>query len=149
MQIRVLEFMQQVELFKGIKNMRNEKNNLPFKITPEFIAFSVGLGRLTDQGLYTQSQVCENMYTVPHISWHINSQANAKQHYKGLKHCLTPSEHSNVNEYIISYFTTIMQMWKPLLQEYVYVHICFLSYFFGFIFILSYENSCHFSRVTQ
>jgi len=48
MQIRVLDFRQQVELFKRIKNMRNEKNNLPFKITPEFIAFSVGLGRLTD-----------------------------------------------------------------------------------------------------
>lgn len=43
MQISVLGFRQQVELFKGIKNIRNEKNNLPFKITSELTVFSVGL----------------------------------------------------------------------------------------------------------
>ena len=69
MQIRVLDFMQQVELFTGIKNMRNEKNNLPFKITPEFIAFSVGLGRLTDQGLYNHKyvKICTLFHTYPGI----------------------------------------------------------------------------------
>lgn len=39
MQIRVLDFIHQVELFKGIKTIRNEENYLSFKITPELIVF--------------------------------------------------------------------------------------------------------------
>lgn len=39
MQIGVLGFMQQVKLFKGIKNIRKEKSKLPLKITTELIGF--------------------------------------------------------------------------------------------------------------
>lgn len=43
MQIRVLAFMQQVELFRGIKNIRNEGNNPPFNSRIHWVFFSVGL----------------------------------------------------------------------------------------------------------
>lgn len=115
MQIGVLGFMQQVKLFKGIKNIRNEKSKLPLKITTEltgFWFFFYAYARLTDQGLYTQSQLCGNMYTFAHTFWaqkYTHKYTNRKI-TKCLQHRLEHSELSNVSNYIISYVATIIQM---------------------------------------
>lgn len=70
MQISVLGFMQQVEFFKGIKTIRKRWiNNLPLKITTELIAFARGLWQTDWSRVYTQSQICENMYATAHTFW--------------------------------------------------------------------------------
>lgn len=69
MQIGVLGFMQQVKLFKGIKNIRKEKSKLPLKITTELIGFFFSTFMLNCKGLYTQSQLRENTYTFAHTFW--------------------------------------------------------------------------------